>query len=806
MSKYEPAVIEPKWQQYWEQNKTFKVGEDTSKPKFYCLDMFPYPSGAGLHVGHPEGYTATDILCRYKRMRGFNVLHPMGWDAFGLPAEQYAIQNGTHPSKTTQANINNFRRQIKALGFSYDWDREVDTTDPGYYKWTQWIFLQLYKKGLAYIAEVPVNWCPELGTVLANEEVIDGKSERGGFPVIRKPMKQWMLRITAYGDRLLEDLEGLDWPEGIKEMQRNWIGRSLGAEVDFRVDGHDATITVFTTRPDTLFGATYMVLAPEHALVTRITTAAQAAEVAAYRESAARKSDFERTEMAKDKTGVFTGAYAVNPVNDQKIPVYIADYVLGGYGTGAIMAVPGHDARDWAFARKFGLPIVEVISGGDVTKEAHAGDGELVNSGLLNGLRVQAAKERIVAWLEARHAGKGAVNYRLRDWLFSRQRYWGEPFPLIHLENGEILLADEKDLPVRLPDVETYKPSGTGESPLATITDWVNVTLPDGRKGRRETNTMPQWAGSCWYYLRYIDARNDEAPWSKEKERYWMPVDLYVGGAEHAVLHLLYARFWHKVLFDLGWVSTKEPFQRLVNQGLILGEDGQKMSKSVGNVVNPDDVIAKYGADAMRLFEMFMGPLEATKPWSTSGVDGVRRFLDRAWRLYVNEETDACLVTDDAPSTEALRALHKCIRKVTDDLEGMRFNTAISALMEFVNFLTPRAERPRIVMEAFARLLAPLAPHAGEELWARMGHGETLAYEPWPTWDAALVQDETQTYAVQVNGKLRGQVELPVDVTQEAAIAAAREQPNVAKFLAEGEIKKTVFVKGRMVNFVVAGA
>jgi leucyl-tRNA synthetase len=806
VSKYEPAVIEPKWQQYWEQNKTFKVGEDTSKPKFYCLDMFPYPSGAGLHVGHPEGYTATDILCRYKRMRGFNVLHPMGWDAFGLPAEQYAIQNGTHPSKTTQANINNFRRQIKALGFSYDWDREVDTTDPGYYKWTQWIFLQLYKKGLAYIAEVPVNWCPELGTVLANEEVIDGKSERGGFPVIRKPMKQWMLRITAYGDRLLEDLEGLDWPEGIKEMQRNWIGRSLGAEVDFRVDGHDATITVFTTRPDTLFGATYMVLAPEHALVTRITTAAQAAEVAAYRESAARKSDFERTEMAKDKTGVFTGAYAVNPVNDQKIPVYIADYVLGGYGTGAIMAVPGHDARDWAFARKFGLPIVEVISGGDVTKEAHAGDGELVNSGLLNGLRVQAAKERIVAWLEARHAGKGAVNYRLRDWLFSRQRYWGEPFPLIHLENGEILLADEKDLPVRLPDVETYKPSGTGESPLATITDWVNVTLPDGRKGRRETNTMPQWAGSCWYYLRYIDARNDEAPWSKEKERYWMPVDLYVGGAEHAVLHLLYARFWHKVLFDLGWVSTKEPFQRLVNQGLILGEDGQKMSKSVGNVVNPDDVIAKYGADAMRLFEMFMGPLEATKPWSTSGVDGVRRFLDRAWRLYVNEETDACLVTDDAPSTEALRALHKCIRKVTDDLEGMRFNTAISALMEFVNFLTPRAERPRIVMEAFARLLAPLAPHAGEELWARMGHGETLAYEPWPTWDAALVQDETQTYAVQVNGKLRGQVELPVDVTQEAAIAAAREQPNVAKFLAEGEIKKTVFVKGRMVNFVVAGA
>ncbi len=805
MSKYEPARIEPKWQQYWESRKTFKVELDTSKPKFYCLDMFPYPSGAGLHVGHPEGYTATDILCRYKRMRGFNVLHPMGWDAFGLPAEQYAIAHGTHPATTTQANINNFRRQIKALGFSYDWDREVDTTDPGYYRWTQWIFLQLHKKGLAYMAEIPVNWCPELGTVLANEEVIDGKSERGGFPVIRRPMRQWMLRITAYADRLLEDLEGLDWPDGIKEMQRNWIGRSLGAEVDFKVDGHDSTITVFTTRPDTLFGATYMVLAPEHGLVARITTPEHAAAVTAYVDASARKSEFERTEMAKEKTGVFTGAYAINPVNGANVPVWIGDYVLGGYGTGAIMAVPGHDLRDWEFATRFGLPIVEVISGGDVTKAAHTGDGVLVNSGLLNGLNVKEAKAKIVEWLEERAQGKGAINYRLRDWLFSRQRYWGEPFPLIHAEDGEILVADESELPVRLPEVATYKPSGTGESPLATITDWVEVTLPDGRKGRRETNTMPQWAGSCWYYLRYIDPRNDAEAFSSEAENYWLPVDLYVGGAEHAVLHLLYARFWHKVLYDLGRVHTKEPFQRLVNQGLILGEDGQKMSKSTGNVVNPDDVIAKYGADAMRLFEMFMGPLEATKPWSTTGVDGVRRFLDRAWRLFVNEETDATTVTDEPASAEAKRALHKTIRKVGDDLEGLRFNTGIASLMELVNFLTPRAERPREVLEPFALLLAPFAPHAAEELWSRCGHAETLAYTPWPAWDAALVTDNTVSYAVQVNGKLRGQVELAVDVTEADAIAQARDIPNVSRFLEGVTLKKAIFVKGRMINFVVVG-
>jgi leucyl-tRNA synthetase len=804
LSKYEPSVIEPRWQQYWDAHRTFEVHEDTQKPKFYCLDMFPYPSGAGLHVGHPEGYTATDILCRYKRMKGFNVLHPMGWDAFGLPAEQYAIQNGTHPSITTRTNIANFRRQIKALGFSYDWSREVDTTDPDYYRWTQWIFVQLYKKGLAYMAEVPVNWCPELGTVLANEEVIDGRSERGNFPVVRMPMRQWMLRITQYADRLLEDLEGLDWPESIKEMQRHWIGRSIGAEVDFPVQGHEAKITVFTTRPDTLFGATYMVLAPEHPLVDRITTPDHAEGVAAYRTLSASKSDLERTDLAKEKSGVFTGAYATNPVNGAPVPVWIGDYVLSTYGTGAIMAVPGHDQRDWEFARQFGLPIVEVISGGELDKSAHTGNGALVNSGFLDGLEVKAAKQAMVEWLEQRALGKGAVNYRLRDWLFSRQRYWGEPFPIIHLENGELLLLDESELPLKLPEVETYKASGTGESPLATITDWVEITLPDGRKGRRETNTMPQWAGSCWYYLRYMDPKNDQAPWSREKERYWMPVDLYVGGAEHAVLHLLYSRFWHKVLFDLGWVSTKEPFQRLVNQGLILGEDGQKMSKSLGNVVNPDDVIARYGADAMRLFEMFMGPLESPKPWSTTGVDGVRRFLERVWRLFVDQETDALIVRDEPTSEPVRRALHKATKKVSIDLEGMRFNTAISAMMEFVNVVTPTGERPRETLEPLVLLLAPFAPHLAEELWSRLGHTTTLAYAPWPTWDEALIQDSTVTYAVQVNGKLRGQVELAPDVGEADAIAAAREVENVRRFL-EGQVeKKVVFVKGRMVNFVVA--
>ncbi len=803
MAKYAPATIEPKWQQFWDDHETFRVEMDTSKPKYYCLDMFPYPSGSGLHVGHPEGYTATDIMSRFKRARGFNVLHPMGWDAFGLPAEQYALQTGTHPAITTAKNIETFKRQIKALGFSYDWRREVNTTDPGYFKWTQWIFLQLHQKGLAYIAEVPVNWCPALGTVLANEEVIDGKSERGGHPVVRKPMKQWMLRITAYADRLLDDLEGLDWPEGIKAMQRDWIGKSIGAEVDFPVQGHEAAISVFTTRPDTLFGATYMVLAPEHALVADITTEAQRADVQAYVEAAARKSERDRIADVKTKTGVFTGAHAINPVNGQPIPVWISDYVLASYGTGAIMAVPAHDQRDYEFAKAFGLDIVEVVSGGDISEEAYTGHGTLVNSGLLDGLPVPEAKQRITAWLEEKGVGKGTIQYKLRDWLFSRQRYWGEPFPLIHAEDGEIVLVPDAELPVTLPETDTYQPSGTGESPLAVIEDWVNVTLPDGRKGRRETNTMPQWAGSCWYYLRYLDAGNDQQAWAPEKERYWMPVDLYVGGAEHAVLHLLYSRFWHKVLFDLGFVSTKEPFQKLFNQGMILGENGEKMSKSRGNVVNPDDVIEAHGADAMRLYEMFMGPLEATKPWSTSGVEGVRRFLERVWRLAVDEETDALVVSDDAPSREALRALHKTIKKVTEDIEGMRFNTAIAAMMELVNLLTKNGERPRAVVEPLVQLLAPFAPHLGEELWARLGHEGGISYVDWPAYDEALTVDDTITYAVQVNGKVRGQIELAKDVAKDDALAQAQALDNVQRFLEGKTLRRAIFVPGRMINFVV---
>ncbi len=802
MSKYDPASIEPKWQAYWAEHNTFKVSDDMSKPKYYCLDMFPYPSGSGLHVGHPEGYTATDIMCRYKRKSGFNVLHPMGWDAFGLPAEQYALQTGTHPAVTTANNINTFRRQLQMLGFSYDWDREVNTTDPNYYKWTQWIFCQLYKKGLAYIAEVPVNWCPELGTVLANEEVIDGKSERGGFPVIRKPMKQWMFKITEYADRLLEDLELVDWPTGTRVMQEEWIGRSFGAEVDFKVNGHDGAITVFTTRPDTLFGATYMVLAPEHHLVSQITTSEQSAEVSAYVDAAIRRSERDRVTDVKTKTGVFTGAYATNPVNGEPVPVWISDYVLATYGTGAIMAVPGHDQRDWDFATAFGLPIVEVISGGDVTECAHTGDGTLVNSGLIDGLSVTDAKAKITEWLENNSAGKGTINYKLRDWLFSRQRYWGEPFPIIHADDGEIILLDESELPLLLPETENYKPSGSGESPLANVEDWVNVTLPDGRTGRRETNTMPQWAGSCWYYLRYIDPHNEEEGWDRAKEKYWMPVDLYVGGAEHAVLHLLYARFWHKVLYDLGHVSTPEPFMKLVHQGMILGEDNQKMSKSRHNVVNPDDVVGSHGADAMRLYEMFMGPLEATKPWNTNGVDGVRRFLDRVWRLAVDQDSDACLVTDETMTGDLERALHKTIKKVTEDIEGMRFNTAISAMMELTNALTKAGHRSRHALETLTQLLAPFAPHFSEELWARLGHGESIAYVDWPTYDSALTVDDTITYAIQVNGKMRGQIELAKDADKEGALKSAREMENIARHLEGKTIRREIFVPGRMINFV----
>ncbi|MNR92319.1 Leucine--tRNA ligase [compost metagenome] len=805
--KYNFQTIEPKWQQYWDAHKTFKVDDNSDKPKFYALDMFPYPSGAGLHVGHPEGYTATDIVSRFKRMRGYNVLHPMGWDAFGLPAEQFAIETGQHPAVITKRNIDNFRRQIKMLGFSYDWDREVSTTDPEYYKWTQWIFLQLYKRGLAYVAEVPVNWCPALGTVLANEEVIDGKSERGGHPVVRKPMRQWILKITAYADRLLEDLEELDWPESLKEMQRNWIGRSEGAEVRFALQGHaDHAMTVFTTRPDTLFGATYAVLAPEQSLVDVITTPEQREAVKAYQEAASRKSDLERTELAKEKTGVFTGAYAVNPATGQPVPVWIADYVLATYGTGAIMAVPGHDERDWEFASKFGLPIVEVVDGGDVSQEAYTGDGTLVNSGFLDGLAVPEAKAKMIDWLEAQGVGQKKISYRLRDWLFSRQRYWGEPIPIIYLEDGTMKALPESELPLLLPETDAIKPSGTGESPLANITDWVNTVDPEtGKPARRETNTMPQWAGSCWYYLRYIDPKNDQALVSKEKEQYWMPVDLYIGGAEHAVLHLLYARFWHKVLYDLGVVSTKEPFHKLVNQGMILGENGEKMSKSRGNVINPDDIVGESGADTLRLYEMFMGPLEATKPWNTNGVDGAYRFLNRVYRLFVTEEGQLNpAIRPEAKGDEAFtRTLHKTISKVTQDTEALRFNTAISQLMIFINEAYKQTELPKPAMEAFVKMLAPYAPHLAEELWEGLGHGETVTYAEWPTWDEELTKENEVEIAVQVNGKIRARVVVPAEALQPEVEAIAFAVPETQEAIAGKEIVKKILVPGRLLNLVV---
>ncbi|MCO5061204.1 MAG: leucine--tRNA ligase [Kiritimatiellae bacterium] len=804
---YPFSQIEPKWQAFWQKNKTFRTPDqpDSGRQKFYALDMFPYPSGAGLHVGHPEGYTATDIICRYKRMKGFNVLHPMGWDAFGLPAEQYAIETGTHPRETTQRNIDRFRAQLQAIGFSYDWDREIATTDEDYYRWTQWIFLKLYEKGLAYQAEVPVNWCPALGTVLANEEVVDGKSERGGHPVIRKPMRQWMLRITAYAERLLADLELVDWPDSIKEMQRNWIGRSEGAEVTFAVRGSDAKLVVFTTRPDTLYGATYMVLSPEHALIEQLTAPEQRSAVKAYQEAAARKSDLERTELQKEKTGIFIGAYAINPVNGEEIPIWIADYVLAGYGTGAIMAVPAHDERDGAFAQTFNLPVRVVVQPTDGSDPVgFVGDGIAVNSPLIDGLSTPDAKKKITAWLEAEGLGVARVNYKLRDWLFSRQRYWGEPFPVIFVD-GEPKPLSPDQLPVRLPDVSSYKPSGTGESPLATIPEWLNTTDPaTGKPALRETNTMPQWAGSCWYYLRFIDPKNPGAPVDPAKEKYWMPVDLYVGGAEHAVLHLLYSRFWHKVLFDCGIVSTKEPFQRLVNQGMILGEDNQKMSKSRGNVVNPDDVIREYGADSLRLYEMFMGPLEAVKPWSMRGVEGVFRFLNRAYRLMCDEETGALLpaVGGDATS-EQLRALHQMLMKVGDDIEGLRFNTAISAMMEFTNEAQKWTQRPHAAMDAFVLALSPFAPHVAEELWEKLGHANSLAYEPWPNYDPARLVSDTMEIPVQVNGKLRGKIIVPVGTAQEAILAAAQAEASVQAQLSGKSIRKVIYVPGRLLNLVV---
>jgi leucyl-tRNA synthetase len=954
MPAYHFQRIEPKWQAYWEQNRTFAARPFAAgKPKCYILDMFPYPSGAGLHVGHPEGYTATDILCRFRRMRGFNVLHPMGWDAFGLPAEQYAVKTNTHPRVTTQANIETFRRQIKALGFSYDWDREVDTTDPTYYRWTQWIFLQIHdtwydpehawtdgqgrerrgkgrpiaelpipdgvdpeayrdSRRLAYRAEVPVNWCPALGTVLANEEVIDGKSEVGGHPVVRMPLKQWMLRITAYADRLVDELELVDWPRPIKDMQRNWVGRSEGAEVDFAIkQGSKAdnwrmarlggrfpetpptdAIRVYTTRPDTLFGATYMVLAPEHPLVEKVTTPAQKEAVAAYREGAARKSDLDRTDLAKSKTGVFTGGFAVNPVNGEPIPIWIADYVLMGYGTGAIMAVPGHDTRDFEFATQFGLPIRRVVAAsldqaGAPLDEADVEPGVAVNSRnpevSLDGLSTDRAKALITKWLASQKLGRKAVNTKLRDWLFSRQRYWGEPFPVLLDEHDRAHAVPEAELPVLLPDLADFQPSGRPEPPLGKATEWVNYS----EKYRRETNTMPQWAGSCWYYLRYLDPKNTERAWDPEVEKYWMPVDLYVGGAEHAVLHLLYSRFWHKVLFDRGLVSTPEPFGRLVNQGMILGEpeytvycdeegrcydpkeveqvfDGEtlhwqsngkqlrkltahernvtkrgdlielptfhpttgettgvvakdhqveitthKMSKARGNVINPDVVIDQFGADSLRLYEMFMGPLEAVKPWSMKGVEGVYRFLGRAWRMIVDFEAEEIgldpRVRDVEPTPEQAKVVARTVAGVTDDFEALRFNTAISKLMEFVNVFTGQEVRPKRAMETFTLLLAPLAPHLGEELWQILGHTDTLAYESWPTFDPALLKDAEVEIPVQVNGKLRSRIVVPADADAQATEAAARADERIAAML-EGKAVKTVVVRpGKLVNFVVAG-
>ena len=888
MSDYNFSAIEKKWQKFWLENKTFATDMSAEGRKFYCLDMFPYPSGAGLHVGHPEGYTATDILCRYKRMKGYNVLHPMGWDAFGLPAEQYAVETGTHPAVTTKKNVDRFREQIRSLGFSYDWDREVNTTDPKYYRWTQWIFEQLYRKGLAYVAEVPVNWCPALGTVLANEEVIDGRSERGNHPVERRPMRQWMLKITAYADRLLEGLDRLDWPEGIKEMQRNWIGRSTGALVDFGVDGRDEVITVYTTRCDTLFGATYMVLSPEHRLVGKWLAEGvlkNAEDVKAYQKKAASKSDLERTELNKEKTGVrLDGVVGVNPVNGDRLPIFISDYVLASYGTGAIMAVPAHDERDFDFAKVFNLPVYQVVApagkadseksdgsagaspsgtGGAAAKASDNSElisrvpytgseaftdiatGVMVNSGFLNGLSVEAARPAMIRWLEEKGVGKAKTQYKLRDWLFSRQRYWGEPFPVIHWEDGTQSLVPEEDLPLTLPELADYKPTGTGEPPLAKAADWVNVVDPrTGKKGVRETNTMPQWAGSCWYYLRYIDPHNDKAFCDRELLKKWLPVDLYVGGAEHAVLHLLYSRFWHKVLFDLGLVPTDEPFQRLVNQGMILdlayknrrgalipmdrvewrdgkpfgpanwemeGEDQSvmeelvefpaKMSKSLKNVVNPDDVVRDYGADSLRLYEMFMGPLQVVKPWQTKGVEGVFRFLKRSNRLVTETKVS------DRPMTKAeAKTLNAMVKKVGEDIETMNFNTGISAMMVYVNEAEEYAKAgdlPKEFLEKFVLCLAPFAPHLGEELWQFLGHDRSLAYEPWPEYDPkALVEDEIEI-PVQVLGKLRGRVKVPVAATPAEMEAAAKANPDVAKFLDGKTIVKVIAVPKRMVNFVV---
>ncbi|OWP36261.1 leucine--tRNA ligase [Limosilactobacillus fermentum] len=802
---YDHKAIEKKWQRYWKQHKTFKATLDKDQKKYYALDMFPYPSGQGLHVGHPEGYTATDVMSRLKRMQGFNVLHPMGWDAFGLPAEQYALKTGHNPADFTNQNVDHFRDQIQSLGFSYDWDREVNTTDPNYYKWTQWIFEQLYKKGLAYEDEIMVNWAPDFmgGTVVANEEVVDGKTERGGYPVYRVPMRQWVLKITAYADRLIDDLDLVDWPESVKEMQRNWIGRSEGASVKFKVVGHDGVeIEVFTTRADTLFGASYVVLAPENELVDQLTTPEQKAAVDAYKEEVSRRSDLERTELSKEKTGVFTGAYVINPVNGEQLPIWTADYVLNSYGTGAVMAVPSGDQRDFEFATKFNLPITPVVEGFN-GEEAYTEDGAHVNSGFLDGLNIKEAKAKMVEWLEEHDCGGKKVNYRLRDWIFSRQRYWGEPIPVIHWDDGTTSLVPEDELPLRLPETDNIEPSGTGESPLANIEDWVNVYDENGRHGKRETNTMPQWAGSSWYWLRYTDPTNDKEFASKEALDYWSPVDLYVGGAEHAVLHLLYARFWHKVLYDLGLVPTKEPFMKLVNQGMILGSNHEKMSKSKGNVVNPDDIVDQYGADTLRLYEMFMGPLEESVPWDEKGLHGANKWVQRVWRLLMDDNNhlrDRVSTYNDGKLT---KVYNQTVKKVTDDFERMHFNTAISQLMVFVNEAYKVDVLPVEYMEGFVKMIAPLMPHLAEELWSQFNESETITYQPWPTYDEkALVEDEVEMI-VQVNGKVRAKIKMAKDADNKDVEDAALANEHVHSFVDGKDVKKVIVIPNRIVNIVV---
>ena len=810
---YSHKTIEAKWQKYWSENSTFKSEEESSiKPKYYVLDMFPYPSGAGLHVGHALGYVATDIVARYKRMKGFNVLHPMGWDAFGLPAEQYAIKTGTHPKITTQENVKNFKNQINKLGFSYDWSKEINTTDPEYYRWTQWIFLQLYNKGLAYEEEVNVNWCPELKAVLANEEVVNGKSDIGGHPVIRLPMKQWILKITDYAESLLEGLDDLDWPENIKELQKNWIGKSEGVELSFEIDGFKEKIDVYTTRPDTLFGATYMVLAPEHPLVDKIVTESSRKEVNEYIIETQKKSDFDRTEVNKDKTGVFTGSYAINPFSKEKIEVWIADYVLISYGTGAIMAVPGHDERDWEFANKYDLPILEVIEGGNVKKAAYTakGNAKIINSKndntlSLDGLSVEEGIIKAIKFIEKSGFGKSTINYKLRDWLFSRQRYWGEPFPIIHTKEN-IETVNENELPVLLPEVDNYKPSDDGKSPLSNINSWVEVKDAKGNIiGLRETNTMPQWAGSCWYFLRFTDPNNTSNAWSKEKENYWMPVDLYIGGQEHAVLHLLYSRFWHHVLFDLGLVSTKEPFKKLYNQGMILGDDGTKMSKSRGNVINPEEIIDEYGADSMRLYEMFMGPLNKSKPWSTKGLQGCYRFINKLWSVIINEEGNlSSKIKDDIkPDNETLFIHHQTIKKLGDDIENLHFNTAVSQLMIYSNHMQKCDSLSKNLIKELVIIIAPFVPHLAEELWSILGNKDSISYQEWPSYDESLIQLDNVTIAVQVNGKLRANIEVPKDSAEDFVVSEALSLENVKKFTSLGSIIKTIHVPNRLLNFVV---